>query len=124
MKRSALVGLVLAGLLLPNANAGSAVAVGHSNHHTLIVKSYGLPQKVAERHVIEICHRLGGVDARLLASTDVIGEGAIAVARRGNGSVIGISLGRPTAVDAQARAIEQCRRAGGTDPKVKWGFRG
>lgn len=111
-------------MFLQNANAGSAVAIGHTNHHTLIVKSYGLPQSVAEYHVLEICRRLGGADARLLASTDVVGEGAIAVARKGNGSVIGISLGRRTAVEAQARAIDQCLKAGGTDPKVKWGFRG
>lgn len=123
MEKRALVGLILASLLVQNAKAGSAVAIGSNGH---LVYSYGLPRSVAARHAINVCIHRGGVNVRLLASTDMVGEGAIAVARQGNGNgwLIGVSLGRPTAVDAQARAIEQCRKAGGTGPKVKWGFRG
>ena len=124
MKLSVLIGLFLAGLLLENAIGGSAVVVGHSSHRTLIVKSYGLPQSVAQRHAVEVCRRLGGLDARLIASTDVVGECAIAIAHKGTGSVIGVSLGCRSATEAQARAIQQCRNAGGVDPVVRWGFRG
>ena len=124
VKLSVLIGFFLAGRLPESAVAGSVVAVGHSNRRTLIVKSYGLPQSVAQRHAVEVCHRLGGLDARLIASTDVIGECAIAIAHKGTGSVIGVSLGCRSATEAQARAIEQCRKAGGIDPVVKWGFRG
>jgi hypothetical protein len=123
MKSSALLALVLVGLLLQRANAGSAVAIGSNGH---LVYSAGRAEAEARRRAVDICRGHGGVNVRLLASTDVVGEGAIAVAHRGKGDgwLIGISLGRRSAVDAQARAIEQCRKAGGIDPKVKWGFRG
>jgi hypothetical protein len=123
MRRYALLGLVLAGLFVQEANAGSAVAIGNNGR---LGTAAGWPIKEAKQRALKLCIRNGGVDPKILAATDVVGEGAIAVARqgRGDGWLVGISLGRPTAVDAQARAIEQCRRAGGTDPKVKWGFRG
>jgi hypothetical protein len=121
VKRSALLGLVLANLLLQEANAGSAVAMGSNGY---LVYSYGLPRTVAVRHVISICTRRGGVNVRLLASTDIVGEGAIAIARSGKKSIFGVSLGRRSATEAQARAIKQCRKAGGIDPVVRWGFRG
>ena len=121
MKRSALLGLVLASLLFQEANAGSAVAMGSNGY---LVYSYGLPRSVAVRHAISICIRRGGLNVRLLASTDLVGEGAVAIAHMGNRSIFGVSLGRRSATEAQARAIEQCRKAGGIDPVVKWGFRG
>ena len=123
MRRYAILGLALACLFVQKANAGSAVAIGTNGR---LGTAAGWPLKEAKRRAVKICIRNGGVDPRILASTDMVGEGAIAVARQGNGNgwLIGISLGRSTAVDAQARAIEQCRKAGGTNPKVKWGFRG
>jgi Domain of unknown function (DUF4189) len=106
------------------AYAGSAVAIADNGPRTIVVKSYGLPQKIAEQHVIEICRREGGANAKLLASSDVVGYGAIAVARRGPGWIVGVSLGRRSATESEYRAIKACAKAGGTNPKVKWGFRG
>jgi hypothetical protein len=111
-------------MLLQNVYAGSAVAVANNGQRTIIVKSYGLPQRIAEQHVIDICHREGGANAKLLASSDVVGYGAIAVAREGNGWVVGVSLGRRSATESDIRAVKACLKAGGTNPKVKWGFRG
>jgi hypothetical protein len=104
--------------------AGSAVAIADNGPRTMIVKSYGLPQKIAEQHVLEICRRQGGANAKLLASSNVVGYGAIAVARHGPGWIVGVSLGRRSATESEYRAIKACAKAGGTNPKVKWGFRG
>jgi len=115
-----LVRLCLSAALTYNSNAGSAVAWDRHGH---LFYTYGEPQKKAEHHVLDLC-RKGGLDAKLIGSTDVVGYGAIAVARHGNGSVIGISLGRPSPADAENRAIEKCLRAGGVNPRVRWGFKG
>jgi hypothetical protein len=117
----ALIGL--AGFAMQNAKAGSAVAVGSNGH---LVYSYGGIRSAPEarQRAIAICLRQGGLEPKILASTDVVGYGAIAVGRKGNLWIYGVSLGRPAAIDAENRAMEQCRRFGGVDPKIKWGFRG
>src|SRR3984957_11090632 len=112
---------ILAIASMQATSAGSAVAWDHHGH---MYYTYGEPPKKAEEHVLDLCRRKGGLDAKLIGSTDVVGYGAIAVARRGSGSVIGISLGRPSPADAESRAIEKCLKAGGIDPKVRWGFKG
>jgi hypothetical protein len=111
----------LAFALMQNAEGGSAVAWDHCGH---MVYTFGEPKKDAEEHVLDLCRRRGVANAKLIGSTDVVGYGAIAIARRGSGSVIGVSLGRPSAVDAENRAIEKCLKAGGINPKVRWGFKG
>jgi hypothetical protein len=67
-----------------------------------------------------------GTQARIVAATDVIGYGAIAVAWHpsGHGSIVGISLGKRSATEADTLAIEKCLKAGGINPRVKWAFRG
>ena len=127
MTRDAFSGVVLVSLwiiMTQSMFAGSAVAIANDGQRTLIAKSFGLPQKVAEQHVIDICRREGGANARLLASSGVVGYGAIAVARHGVGWVVGVSLGRQSATESELRALKACARAGGTDAKIKWGFRG
>ena len=124
MKRSALFRLTVLSIALAviqNTNAGSAVA--HDRHgHT--VYSFGHPKTVAIERALGMAHSLGWADARIIAASDVTGYGAIAVARKGNGSVLGAALGRPSRADAEHRAIEVCLKGGGTDPKVRWEFNG
>jgi hypothetical protein len=43
----------------------------------------------------------GGVNVKIVAATDVTGYGAIAVARKERGSVIGAALGRQSPADAE-----------------------
>ena len=113
--------LALAVLAAKEAAAGLAVATDGHGH---IVHSYGYPREIATQRVLGISHRHGWVDARLIAASDVVGYGAIAVAHKGSGSVIGVALGRSSPQDAKHVAIEQCRRAGGSEPKVRWEFKG
>jgi hypothetical protein len=122
MKRSviffALLGL--AGVLIQNADAGSAVAM--EPHHGGLATAYGGPvQREKQRALNEARHRYGA-DVRIIAATDVTGYGAIAVARLGNRAIVGVALGKRSQTEAATLAIEQCLKGGGTDPKVKWEF--
>jgi hypothetical protein len=110
----------LAAVSMDTTNAGSAVAWDQRGH---MFYTFGESRKKAEEHVLNLCLK-NRSNAKLIGSTDVVGYGAIAVARRGTGSVIGISLGRPSPADAENRAIEKCLKAGGVNPKVRWGFKG
>jgi hypothetical protein len=125
MKRSTLfrLGLVcVAFAAIQNASAGSAVVTDGHGH---LITSYGQPSKeIAKEHALETARQRYGANVRLLAASDVNGYGAIAVARKGSGLVNGIALGRPSRADAEHRAIELCLRGGGTDPKVRWEWRG
>jgi hypothetical protein len=105
---------------MESTSAGSAVAWDQHGH---MFYTFGESRKKAEEHVLNLC-RKDWSNAKLIGSTDVVGYGAIAVARRGSGSVIGISLGRPSPADAENRAIQKCLKAGGVNPKVRWGFKG
>jgi hypothetical protein len=124
MRRKTVALLVLLGvvsILIQSASAGSAVAWDGHGH---LVHSAGFPVEIAKERALRICRLRYGPGARLLASTDVVGDGAIAVAHRGTIWVIGISLGRPSPADAENRAIAKCLQAGGVNPKVRWGFKG
>ena len=99
-----------------SANAGSAIATdGHGN----TVYTFGHAKAVEIRRALEMARMHGLTDARIIGATDVTGYGAIAVARKGTGSILGTVLGCPSRAEAEHRAIEGCLRGGGTDPKVR-----
>jgi hypothetical protein len=115
--------LAAVGVAIHNAQAGSAVAIGP---HSKLVVYAGLPVGVARQRALAQARRNYGAPVRIIAASDVSGYGAIAVARHPNGygSVIGVALGKRSATEADALAIEQCLRVGGTNPQVRWSFRG
>jgi hypothetical protein len=117
--RLALLGLV--GALIQNTSAASAVASDGCGHMETVV-AYSLRQ--AKDLALDRCRRRYGPNARIFAASDVVGYGAIAVGRLGTHSVVGVSLGRPSPADAENRAKVRCLKAGGIDPKVKWGWFG
>jgi hypothetical protein len=125
MKRSTLFQLPLlsmAVVAMQSANAGSAVA---NDGHGHTIYSEGQPTKaIAIQHALETARSHGWADARIIAASDVTGYCAVAVARKGKGSVLGAVLGRPSRADAERRAIEICLKGGGTDPKVRWEWHG
>jgi hypothetical protein len=62
---------------------------------------------------------------RFMCGPTMVVMGAAATEGAANGNlVIGVALGRRSATEADALAIEQCRKAGGIKPQVKWGFWG
>jgi len=121
MKRSAIFLLGLATLLAQNITAGSAVAWDGHGH---VLSSVGYSVSVAKERVLKIAHQRYGANARIVAFTDLDGYGAIAVAAKGSGSVIGIALGKRSATEANFLAIRRCSEAGGTNPKVIRAFKG
>jgi hypothetical protein len=124
MKKGIVAALALLGCLcicMQSTQADSAVAWDGRGHFGAAA---GYPLNEAQQRAIERCRRNGGINPRIVGATETIGYGAIAVARRGTGSVIGISLGRPSPADAENRAIEKCLKAGGINPKIRWGFKG
>ena len=127
MRRSTLFRLALvcmAVAAIQNASAGSAVVTDGHGH---LITSYGQPSKeIAKEHALETARQRYGGTVRILAASDVTGYGAIAVARHpnGQGSILGVALGKRSATEADNLAIEQCLKAGGTHPKIIGGFRG
>ena len=125
MKRSTLFRFVLLGLMAlvsHGANAGSAVAM--EPRHGNLATAYGGPMQREQQRALAQARRLYGANVRIVASTDIAGYGAIAVARFGDRAIIGVALGKRSATEAYTIAIEQCLKAGGTHPQVKWAFRG
>ncbi len=124
MKESAFFWLALLGLAVlaaENAPAGSAVAWEGHGH---LVSLHGYSVDEAKRRALEIARRHYGQNVRLIASTDIFGYGAIAVAAKGTGSIIGVALGKRSASEADALAKEHCLKAGGTAPKVIKAWKG
>jgi hypothetical protein len=126
MKKGAKFRLVvllgLAALAAQNANAGSAVALGPHNH---LVSVHGFSAEEAKHLALQYARSRYGANVRIVAATDVAGYCAIAVGRQPNGNMqLGIALGHPSAAEAAHVAIEQCLKAGGINPKVRWRFRG
>jgi hypothetical protein len=121
MRWSVLLGLAV--LMAQNASAGSAVAWDGHGH---VFSSVGYSVDVAKQRAVEIARSRYGNNVRLVGYSDVIGYGAIAVARngRGSGSVIGVTLGRASAREAKDRSIEKCLNAGGLNPKIIQTFKG
>jgi hypothetical protein len=125
MKVGKYTALVFLGFVLATEtiHAGSVVVWdGGKNLGT----AYGRPVAMARQRALEAARRKGWTNVRVIGASNVSGYGAIATARHpsGHGSLIGVALGRRSATEADALAIEQCVKAGGTDVKVTAGFRG
>lgn len=108
---------------LQNALAGSAVGTDGLGHN---VYSYGHPKEIAMQRALAEARRKGWLNVRIVAATDMPGYGAIAVALHPNGygSVLGITIGKRSATEADTLAINACLKAGGTNPRVRWTWRG
>jgi hypothetical protein len=111
----------LAAVSVHSASGGSAVAWDGHGH---MVFSWGHPEKEARDRALAFCRRLYGGDARILASSDLTGFCAVAVARKGTGSVFAASLGRRSATESEMLAIKKCLKAGGSSPRIKRGWYG
>ena len=119
-----LILLVLAGVVvaISDVKAGSAVAM--ENAHGKMVSSYGHPKAIAIQRALEQAHKLYGQNVRILAASDVTGYCAVAVARLGESSVIGVALGKKSASEADSVAIAHCVNAGGVRPKIISAWKG
>jgi hypothetical protein len=124
MKRNSFFQLFLLSLVVlaaQNAKTGSAVVWDGHGH---VVSYHGSRVDEATRRALELAHSHFGGEFRLLASTDLNGYGAVAIAAKGTGTVIGVALGKRSATEADALAIDHCLKAGGTAPKVIKAWKG
>jgi hypothetical protein len=126
MKKTVFFSLALLAIsigAIQNGNAGSAVALAPNNQ---MVASFGHPVEIAKSRALAQAYSKYGSDVRILAATDETGYGAVAVGRRSNatGWVLSVVLGKRSATEANTLAIEQCIKAGGTNPYIKYAFRG
>jgi hypothetical protein len=120
MRKNALLALAFASLLLPRAQSASAVAVDPQYHITRAYDPFA-SEEAAKQRALELAVQHGWLGARIVASTGRSGYCAIALGRN---AVIGISLANPSQAEADRRAIANCLKGGGIDPKVYSRFKG
>ncbi len=115
--RTFFLGVALAALMLRDARAASAVAVGTRGHYPVEVHGSRSIES-AKAQALRECFEHGGVNPRIVLATDKVGYGAAAVAEKGKGSVFGFSLGKESKKEAASLAIEKCLKAGGRNPRI------
>jgi Domain of unknown function (DUF4189) len=120
MNKAALLGIALVGLMLRDARAASAVAMGHGTK-LYPVAAYGdRTKETAKERALRDCFAHGGLNPRIVVATDKAGYGALVAAKKGEGKgvVIGIALGKNSQTEATNLAIQQCLKDGGVAPRI------
>jgi hypothetical protein len=113
--------LSLATLAAQSAKAGSAVAMGDKAPY--LVSSFGYLKRIAEQRALAKCGANGG-NCRIIASTERLGYGAVAVGKGATGgSILGVAIAKRSREEAATLALEHCHAAGGINPKVIVQFR-
>jgi hypothetical protein len=120
-----LVFLGLTFLAAGRTEAGSAVASGPFGEHVIGTgKNYS--KQAAIKKALVLWHRQWTGTPKILASTDVYGEGAVAAWNDGKAWAIGASVGKTTAAEAKVEAMKYCldRCPKGAKPTILRQFRG
>jgi hypothetical protein len=120
-----LVFLVSTVLAAGRTEAGSAVASGPFGAHVIVAgKNYS--KEAATKKALALWHRQWTGTPKILASTDVFGEGAVAAWNNGKAWAIGASVGKRSAAEAKAEAIRYCleRCPKGAKPVILREFQG
>jgi hypothetical protein len=100
-----LLGLTV--LAAGRAEGGSAVASGPFGEHVVVAgKQY--TKDAAIKKALALWHRQWTGTPKILASSDMVGEGAVAGWNNGKDWAIGASTGKLTAGEAEAWAIKVC----------------
>jgi hypothetical protein len=123
VKKNAFLALALltaASPLAGRAEAASAVAIDPKFHITRAYDPFA-SEEAAKQRALELAVQHSWLGARIVASTGRSGYCAIALGRN---AVIGISLADPSQAEADRRAIANCLKGGGIDPKAYSRFKG
>jgi hypothetical protein len=102
--------------------AGAVAVAVSSNGYWECYHSLTISKQEAEQGALDHCRKKGGIDAVVLASADLSRHCAVAISGRGRSIVVGCCLGQRTSGIAEAGAIQDCKRRGGTDPRIVLSF--
>jgi hypothetical protein len=92
----------------------------------VIVAGWSYSKKAAEQKALALWHGKWRGQAKISASSDVVGDGAVAVWSHDKAWAIGAALGKRSSTEADALAIKYCLQhcPTGAKPKILRGFRG
>jgi hypothetical protein len=109
---------------MPTADAYTVIALYTSARHGPHYEHYeyeshaGLPRNVVEKRALEGVQLERGIDPKIVLSTGKSGYFAIAISQEQNSRIIGWSGPLPSAEGAAKEAIANCKKRGGTDPRI------
>jgi hypothetical protein len=119
--------LRLASGSIQNASGASALAMGETRGGPIYSLGSGWSLREAQQRAIRRAWEHGlkyGIDSvRIVATSDVGGYGAVAVSGFRKSRVFGVAFGYRSSIEAEKRALEDCRKKGGNDPRIKWSFK-
>jgi hypothetical protein len=126
MKMNMFFRFVLLGMVstaLHNVSAGSAVGTDSRGHN---VYSFGHSKEIAKRRVLAEARRKGWGNVRIVAANDMPGyeQSQLLFIPMVTGRFLGIAVGKWSITEADTVAINECRKAGGSKPQVKWTWKG
>ena len=111
---------------IQNARGASALAMGETRGGPIYSLASGWSLREAQQRAIrrtwEHGAKYGVVSVQIVAASDIGGYGALAVSGHGKNRVFGTAFGCRSLIEAQKRAIEACRRKGGTEPRIEHSF--
>jgi hypothetical protein len=127
-----LIFLPVFGFSISTARAYSAIAVSAASTYGAHIEVFGYshfpaqPQNVVEKRALENCTLAGGTDPKIVASTSKSGYSAVVASKNGKERILGWAVAMSSKDAAEKKAIEECRKRGGTDPRVRasWVDRG
>ena len=123
MVRKGLLGFVLVNFFTHVAISASAVAV-NSLGQVAIVGGASYTQESAKQKAMDLLKKYGR-NPRIVASSAVVGDCAVAFWRNGNHWAVGASLGKRSSTEADDLAMKYCLKycPSSANPKIIRGFR-
>jgi hypothetical protein len=114
---------------IPAADAYSVVVIYTSKgrgpqHENVEYDHYDkVSRSAVEKRALEGVQLEGGIDPKIVLSTDKPGYFAVAISEGQNSRIIGWSGPLPSSEAAKKEAIANCKKRGGTDPRIKEAWR-
>jgi hypothetical protein len=120
-----LIFVAVSGFSISTACAYTAIAFSEASTYGPHFEMFGYshlpaqPQNVVEKRALESCTLAGGTNPKIVASTGKPGYSAVAGSKSGRDRVLGWAVAMPSKDAAEKKAIEECRKHGGTDPRIR-----
>jgi hypothetical protein len=128
MNRKYLLKLFCATVLLarvPTADAYTVIILysspGHGPHYEQVEYDHheNVSQSKVEKHALEGVSMEGGINPQIVLSTGKPGYFALAISQEQKSRIIGWAGPLPSPEAAKNEALANCKKRGGTDPRLK-----